>query len=583
MQHFKSLKLYIQISIVSLLSLSMFLSVMIFSYIQATTTFKEKNEQYTNQVIAQLKQTIYSNYHSLCKLTDFIAFDKSVQNFLLEEDDAIKFEYYNTVMSNLINLKGLNDQILDIVIVDNNGKKYSTIDGKNFDITLTLIDNKICVSPILHFDKMSNSMPYLIMGKNIYSTNSYIKINDKLGSIYFILNKNALASSNQPSYSKSNSKIFLFDSQLEPFWSNSGMDVKNELSQLPYVLDLQNDKFLNTHKDNIKIETLPDIPISIVSILQNEDLINDIMTSQFSSYTIFFIALAIIVILWGLFIRSIVSPLKKLVSFISTIKNSPWSGLKSRANLSGYEEISIINTEFNEMLETIQSLTHQLFQTTSSLYELEIDKREVELAHLRSQINPHFLFNTLESIKGIALEHGIPEISKITKSLGTIFKYSVKGENFVPLNDELKIAKNYVEIQLFRFSDRFDVTYDVDEACGSAYVPKMILQPIIENAIVHGIESHDGFCQLKLSACMGESLVITITDDGNGIPPLKLQQIKEHLACFERLPQTCEHGIGIHNINNRIKLLYSDPYGVSIDSKLGEGTVVTIILPIDRR
>lgn len=578
---FKSMKLYMQIFIVSFFTIFVFFIIILFTYTQTTKNFKVKNEQYTNEIILRLKQTIYTNYNALSKITKLISFDKEVQNFLMEENEPIKFEYFQSAFSNLVNLKTLNDQILDIVIVNNNGEKYNITDGKSFDIPLNITNKKINVSPILHYEKQNN-IPYIIMGKNIYCTNSYIKMNECIGSVYLILGDSAFISTDQTSYQNLNSNIYLFDTNSELFWSNNNTYDKNEVKNLTTQLKLlQQGKLKDTNNENVKIELLKDIPMYTVSVLHNEDFVNGIQRVQMASYFIFLIAILFISIIWIVLIKNIVNPLKKLVYFITTIKSKRLYGLKIRMNLSGYQEISIVNTEFNKMLESIDKLTRQLVDTASNLYEVELDKREIELAHLRSQINPHFLYNTLETIKGIALQQGIPEITTITKSLATIFKYSIKGENIVTLKDELKIGKSYLEIQLFRFSERFDVTYDIKRECISCFVPKMILQPIIENAIVHGIENHDGFCNLKISATLSDKLIITIEDDGNGIDKIKLEEITQSLNNSNKL--SCTNGIGIHNINNRIRLIYGNNYGVKISSVIHKGTSVTITLPINRR
>ncbi|MDD4851198.1 MAG: sensor histidine kinase, partial [Gemmiger sp.] len=231
----------------------------------------------------------------------------------------------------------------------------------------------------------------------------------------------------------------------------------------------------------------------------------------------------------------------------------------------------------------IHDLTEKLFRANTDLYESELLAKQSELSHLRSQINPHFLYNTLETMVGIAYTNGQPEIAEIARSLSIIFKYSIKGDDVVPLAIETKITRNYIHIQHYRFSDRFEALFHIDEDCLADMVPKLILQPLIENAIVHGIEQQQAFCQLTLSARhLDGCLVLTVEDDGAGIPADTLAELQEKLQvsvhAASRVGNTAH--IGVVNVDSRIKLMYGEEYGIQMDSLLGKGTKVTLRLPI---
>lgn len=149
---------------------------------------------------------------------------------------------------------------------------------------------------------------------------------------------------------------------------------------------------------------------------------------------------------------------------MNEIKLGKPKSLQKRINLQGYAEIIVMANEFNEMLDEVDELTHRLLESNTRLYEAELVKKQSELAYLQSQINPHFLYNTLESIKGIAADEGVDKIYNMTKALALVFRYSIKGTDMVPLREELTIIKSFIFIQKIRFGNRFEVKYRFPEA-----------------------------------------------------------------------------------------------------------------------
>lgn len=204
-------------------------------------------------------------------------------------------------------------------------------------------------------------------------------------------------------------------------------------------------------------------------------------------------------------------------------------------------------------------------------------KADMEFQILQAQINPHFLYNTLDSIKWLAVIQNVHNISSMTNSLINLLKYNISRNNkTVMLSEELESVKNYVNIQKYRYGDIFEVTYDVNEDLLEYRILKFILQPIVENAIFHGFENMEGNCLIKIIARKkDEYLIIEIIDNGIGITNERLEDIQSPNKDKGKFS-----GIGLRNIEERIKLYFGEKYGLTIDSKLHEGTHVSLFLPI---
>jgi len=231
-------------------------------------------------------------------------------------------------------------------------------------------------------------------------------------------------------------------------------------------------------------------------------------------------------------------------------------------------------------MDEINTLTDNLSTSYSNLYEMKLETKRSELAHLRSQINPHFLYNTLESIKGIAVQENVRCIATIANALGNMFRYSIKGSDMVPLRDEIKIIESYILIQKIRFEDRFEVTYEFDPAILDWIIPKMILQPLVENAVFHGLEKIMSSGHLRIGGAVEKDMhmLLWVQDDGYGMTPEELGKVRASLERSQGQDDS-KGGIGLGNVNHRIRLLFGEDYGIDIQSSRDMGTRVEIRIP----
>lgn len=244
-------------------------------------------------------------------------------------------------------------------------------------------------------------------------------------------------------------------------------------------------------------------------------------------------------------------------------------------SIKGKDEISMLDKEIDRMTKRL----NRLIETN---YIQKLENKDIELRNLRLQINPHFLYNTLENVSSIAAVKKVFVICDICERLGEMLRYSL-GKNhgeYVTIKQELYHTKNYIYIQQVRFLDRFDVIYRLDDKLMEKKIPRFILQPIVENAIIHGLawKEEKGTIEISVreeSAC----LVIGIKDDGRGMSQEELEWLREMIDHSHEKVEANDN-IGVRNVNQRIKMICGKQYGISVSSILSQGSCFELWLPI---
>ena len=274
--------------------------------------------------------------------------------------------------------------------------------------------------------------------------------------------------------------------------------------------------------------------------------------------------------------NQLVKPIRSLYMKMKRVQNGE---LGERAPIMTNDEIGLLTAGFNGMVA-------QLDKNIKEIYELGIREKQAELSALQSQINPHFLYNTLESISMAAGRDRQDELSRVISSLGKLLRYTVnRQESKVTLREELDFVENYLSIQSFRLEDRLRADIRVDFSHESVLVPKLLLQPLVENAIEHGMGSKP--LTLTLTTKVDEQdLLIRIEDDGQGIGPERLNQIERILAEVEPIRAESvsgtgnrEKGFALRNIHRRLRILYGESYGLSLDKSRTQGAAVHVRIP----
>ncbi len=278
----------------------------------------------------------------------------------------------------------------------------------------------------------------------------------------------------------------------------------------------------------------------------------------------------IIIILFFLFFSfRYTEPMMRMMSVIKRVEQGD---LTARTEVKSSDEVGQLGHSLNKMISEMQKLIDQLIRE-------EQEKQEVELEALHAQINPHFLYNTLNTIKWMAKIQGNNSVSKAITALVKLLRISTNlGREMISLEEEIDYVKNYIVIQKLRFNKAMSIDYIVDESCMNLLVPKLILQPIVENSIIYGMEDERRELQIKISAYLMDGQLITeIQDDGPGIAPEILRSIFGNDSSKSKFSK-----VGLNNVNQRVKLYCGENYGLEIETEIGKGTRVIVNLPVIR-
>ena len=269
--------------------------------------------------------------------------------------------------------------------------------------------------------------------------------------------------------------------------------------------------------------------------------------------------------------NSITRPIKQLAQSMQvTAKDGNLNGIDvPRATY----EVNVLYRGFNDLMARIRTLIEQINQEQE-------EKSNYRFRLIQSQLRPHFLYNSLQTIKSL-IDLGINDTaSECLSAMSTLYRLSLnRGNDILSVGDELELSTKYMYIQMLRYIDRLNYVFDVPESLNGCLIPKMTLQPILENAIYHGIKEKEGKGLIEvIGRDEGDTMLFSVSDDGNGMSPQELEALR---AAVDGDAQTDRQNVsfGLYSVNRRIKMLFGNEYGLSIDSRAGEYTIVTLVMP----
>jgi len=582
MDYLKRRPIKLQLLIIFILFVSVVAVVMLLTYSQSKEMIYDKNEEYSIELLDKITQYIQSQIENIDGLVINTSYNMDVHQYLKSTDLIDKIDVFKKVDSQITTISQLEKGIVDMTIIGENGNNVNLMSNKSKRKMVMDTIEEIKKSPDIRLkpyyaglkEMVDNGVghDYFIIGsriKNIYPSLT-------LGYLIVILDLDALFPKFNTMLENGFGDFYVLD-------RNGTVSSSNDRSMIGEKLDTTAIKDRTEYI--IRTAELPDLQGRIVNIYSKQNLFRGLEKIKVMYGWILLIFIPFMCLLLWVISRNVLDPIKSFMRFIQAQKVKNIYHRQKRIELIGYNEIMIMAERFNGMLDEIDHLTDEVVSSETRIVKLELLKKEVELAFLKQQVNPHFLYNMLESLRGMANEAGVMDIRDMVAALGKMLRYSIKGQDVVKLGQELDIAKSYLKLQHFRFEDRFDFHIEFPEALLRYRVIKMIFQPILENAITHGLESRmvKGNLWLGGQMTLEGDIVIRIKDDGLGMTSEKLASIQAELDrgkdLHERINSHDNEHLGIVNVHNRIRTAYGPPYGLRIVSEENKGTEVQLLLP----
>ncbi|MGG6309428.1 sensor histidine kinase [Paenibacillus macerans] len=482
--------------------------------------------------------------------------------------------YYRLVVSN-------NPDIIKIMVLggDNSLRdSWSRADSYNA-ITLgqsTPHSGEIVDLPFQHSLMFSYRDPAIEQDLFVYALTIYDPFyRKKFGTLVFYVQGKDFAKKME-TYNRAPNVIVLQNDRGETFYRTSDVYAR-EIGRYvpPAELDDSNEHELRfTDGQNLLISNslLDHSNIGLSIVYPSTELAHNRQTTLRITVAAFLLVMLVIA-LFSLFAQQFITrPIQHLGKAMKSVRKGNFN-VTLKPN-RWHDDLSELTANFNFMTETIQELIEKE-------YKMQLRNKEAQFLALQMQINPHFLYNTLQTIGGKAVLAGDYEIHEMCRALGDMFRYSFyEGNMASTIGAELVHLNNYLYIQQFRFEDSLQTFFNVDSELMDCRIIRFVLQPILENIIVHalGKESHRSV-RIEVSAVKdGDTVLIRISDDGPGMEPDKLKALRTALA-HPASEVFAGVSIGLRNVHERLRLFYGPPFGLRIDSRPGEGTTVSIAIP----
>lgn len=569
--------------VMALLVLSAIGIVTVISLNFTRTSIYENTITYTRQLTGQVNSDIDSYINYMENISSMLAENSDVQKFLFgsgiqaEEAGEQLMSQFATVLNSRSDIYNLGILQANGKALFNKGNSYinSYVDISQLAWYKEAVENKdsICLSSAHVQHVISGERPWVI------TLSRYIpdQTGKKEGGVLFVdLNYSAIRNLCDDSSVGKKGYIFIIDKEGNIVYHPQQQQLYNELQteNIEEVMNCTSDYLELGKGDSKKLYTVSrseKTGWTVVSCSYTSELLKRSNQAQELYMLMAVILVAVALIISSIVSKGITRPIHKLQSSMALIQEGDFQA--GNVEVDSRNEIGSLTETFNVMTQKIQELMVQIIEEQQA-------KRKSELKALQSQINPHFLYNTLDSIIWMAEEGKNEEVVVMTASLAKLFRQIISNEEEeISIFQEVEYCRNYLIIQKMRYKDKLEFEIDLAPDIKGDKIIKMVLQPLIENAIYHGLKYKESKGMLVLKGYgQGDDIIFEIRDNGVGMD----QETMKHI--FERHKVNYRsNGVGVYNVERRIKLSYGQEYGISYKSKLGEGTVATMRTPKERR
>lgn len=575
----------IRSTVIFIFSILILLTLMIFYMISlryTEETVLDNSIDYTSRLVNQISSDIDSYITYMQNISSLVTESWDVQQYFAVETEGDKDgQRYQRIQTQFRTIVETRQDISNIAVVGFDGRSIINdgSDKVNPNIDLAQVDwyQEACLSE--DYILTASHVQYVIQNnyKWVVTLARPIisKDRDMTAGVFFVdLNYKLLKDLCERNSLGLNSYVFIVDERGEIIYHPKQQLLFRNLTteKIEEVMDCRDTYFVTEEGKDSRLYTISrseQTGWSVVGVVALPELMREQEETQRM-----YLLMAVLLILSGVGLAyvlagAITKPLKALKESMKEVEKGNFE--KASIQRLPNNEIGNLGNSFNIMTNRIQQLMEE------NVHEQE-QKRKSELKALRSQINPHFLYNTLDSIIWMAEGNKNREVILMTSSLAKLLRQSISNEDeIVPLWKEVEYTKSYLTIQKMRYKDKLEFTIDVDQEILGEGIINLILQPIVENAIYHGIKNKEGKGHILITGRQeGDTLLLKIQDDGLGMDKDTLAHIFDRSKERENEKSS---GVGVYNVHMRIQLYYGEAYGLSFESRLQEGTVVSIRIP----
>jgi len=557
-----------------------------FSYNKASSVIQEKVYQTVLENLSQVNHSLDYFARDIEQLSIYIYGNNEIQDVLAKPPNRSlveKLEDEKKINGILKMFLGFKSWDIDIYLLGLNGDRYFTGDllpspyedfNSNWGLfrKARLADGNVVWDTHYAMKKINDFGVVLSSGRLMKK----IGTNESLGYLVIDIREPALADKYDKAYLYPGGEVYLTDQSgyiISSTPSKQQIGTKLQAAFMPKVIEGTKGFFSIDSPDEPTAMVIYDTSKSTGYKLISKVPVNMVTKDSLSirNLTISMIILEVIVffVIAYLISRTLTRPMRKLNFLMRKVEGGDLNvSFASKYN----DEVGQLGQSFNRMLEQINHLINEV-------YEKQLMLQQAELKAVQAQFNPHFLYNTLDSINWMARIHKVDDISQTAVALGELLRFSIRKDGLlIPIEEDLRQINNYLTIQKIRYRDKYEATLEIEPDIQKLYMPKLLLQPIIENAITHGLEMKMGKGKIDISVKnVGERIRFVVHDDGAGMDPIRAEQIMSGEYVTNRLEKT---GIGLDNVRKRLLLYFGPDYKLQIDSAVQQGTTITIEIPV---
>ena len=542
---------------------------------------------YTRQLIEQLNQSIDSYINYMEDISRMILANRDVANYLEIEYDNYEEKQllYTSITDQFHTLLNMRDDICNIAVCSEGGRVVLNDGFDEVNPYADIVDAEWYKRAILAKGEVvvsSSHVQNIVKGEYrwVVTVSRAIKNSsgDVIGALMVDLNYNTINNLCEKINLGNSGYIYILDEFGNVVYHPKQDLIYNGIREETIVPVIENeDGFLTQREEGGEkiyvISTSDKTGWKAVGVANATELISN-RYKMVKIYVLSAAGLCIVAACLSYIIAcGITRPIKLLKNAMKRVENGQFDQLEIPIN--DRTEVGRLGRAYNLMVVKIQNLMEKQIEDEKS-------KRKSELRALQAQIKPHFLYNTLDSIIWMAEGNKNEEVVIMTSALSKLFRQSISNEaEKVRIRLEIEYIRNYLTIQKMRYKDQLNYLIDVDLSIGDCYIPKLILQPLVENAIYHGIKYKQGLGMIRISGqAFEEKIILKIQDDGIGMSEEELSQIFDEHLMSDR--ERKGNGFGVKNVRNRLSLYYGSEYGLIYESEKEVGTVVKVIIPIDK-